>query len=170
LILLIRQDKKPSMEKLTAAEIKVARLIQLDIPLTGRPFEQIGRACGLAEGEVLNITRHLLEKGYIRRFGAILRHQKAGYTKNALVIWAVPPDQIEAVGKILAAFTFISHCYERDPAFQGKYNLFTMLHTQEDNIEAIINQMSAAMNNRDFMILESLQEYKKISPEYFVND
>ncbi|MEN6375435.1 MAG: Lrp/AsnC family transcriptional regulator [Smithella sp.] len=158
------------MEKLTVAEIKVARLIQLDIPLTGRPFEQIGRACDLAEEEVLNITRRLLEKGYIRRFGAVLRHQKAGYTKNALIIWAVPLDQIEAAGKTMAAFPFISHCYERNPAFQGKYNLFTMLHAQSDNIEAIIDQMAAAINNHDFLILESIQEYKKISPEYFVND
>ncbi|MEN6487509.1 MAG: Lrp/AsnC family transcriptional regulator, partial [Smithella sp.] len=105
------------MEKLTVEEIKVARLIQLDISLAARPFGQIGRACDLSEEEVLNIIRHLLQKGYIRRFGAILRHQKAGYTKNALIIWAVPPDQIENAGKILAAFPFISHLYERNPAF-----------------------------------------------------
>ena len=158
------------MEKLTVEEIKVARLIQLDISLAARPFGQIGRACDLSEEEVLNIIRHLLQKGYIRRFGAILRHQKAGYTKNALIIWAVPPDQIENAGKILAAFPFISHLYERNPAFQGKYNLFTMLHAQNDNITAIMDQMAAAINNRDFLILESLQEYKKTSPEYFVND
>ncbi len=158
------------MEKLTAAEIKVARLIQLEIPLVSRPFSRIGQACGLAEEDVLNITRHLLEKGYIRRFGAVLRHQKAGYTKNALIIWAIPPDQIEAAGKILAAFPFISHCYERDPAFLGKYNLFTMLHAQNDNIAGSIDQMAAAISNRHFLILESLQEYKKTSPEYFVND
>lgn len=167
MILLIRQDKKPSMRKLTAAEIKVARFIQADIPLTGRPFEQIGQDCGLAEEDVLEITTHLLENGYVRRFGAVLRHQKAGYTKNALIIWALPPDQIETAGKMLAGFSFISHCYERNPAFQGKYNLFTMLHAQNDNIEAIIDQMAAAINNRDFLILESIREYKKISPEYF---
>ncbi len=158
------------MEKLTVAEKKVARLIQLDIPLAGRPFEQIGRACGLAEEETLNITRRLLQKGYIRRFGAVLRHQKAGYTKNALIIWAVPPDQIEKAGKILAGFPFISHCYAREPSFQGKYNLFTMLHAQNHNITIIIDQIAAAINNRDFLILESIQEYKKTSPEYFVND
>lgn len=158
------------MEKLTAAEKKVARLIQLDIPLASRPFRETGQACGQSEEEVLNITRRLLEKGYIRRFGAILRHQEAGFTRNALVIWSVPPDQIEKAGKTLAAFPFISHCYERDPAFQGKYNLFTMLHAQNDNIDTIINKMAEAINCCDFLILESLQEYKKTSPEYFIND
>ncbi|PKN68555.1 MAG: Lrp/AsnC family transcriptional regulator [Deltaproteobacteria bacterium HGW-Deltaproteobacteria-10] len=155
------------MEKLTAAEKKVARLIQRDIPLVKRPFQETGRACDLNEAEVLNITRHLQKEGYIRRFAAILRHQKAGYTRNALLVWSVPPDQIEEAGKVLAAFPFISHCYERKPAFQNKYNLFTMLHTQNENIELIIKQMAQSINSNDYAILESLQEYKKISPEYF---
>jgi siroheme decarboxylase len=158
------------MGKLTAAEKKVARLIQDDIPLVGRPFRETGKACDLSEEEVLNIIRRLLEKGYIRRFCAILRHQKAGYTKNALVVWAVPDEQMEEAGKILAAFPFISHCYERKPAFQNKYNLFSMLHTQNEDMELMINQMAESINSRDFLILESLQEYKKISPEYFPHD
>ena len=155
------------MRKMTAAEIKVARLIQLDIPLVNRPFRGIGKACSLNEEEVLNITERLLRDGYIRRFGAILRHQKAGFTGNSLVIWSVPPDQIQKAGKILASCPFVSHCYERKPAFQNKYNLFTMVHTQDDNIISIVNKMAGSINSRDFLILESIQEYKKISPEYF---
>lgn len=158
------------MEKLTAAERKVARIIQHDIPAVTRPFGEIAKECGLSEEEVLNMTKRLLQKGYIRRFGAILRHQKVGYTRNAMVVWSVPPDQIEKTGKTLATFSCISHCYERNPAFQNKYNLFTMLHAQEDNMSAIIDKIAEAINCRDFLILESLQEYKKISPEYFEND
>ena len=155
------------MEKLTAAEKKVARLIQSDISLVNRPFRETGKACDLNEEEVLNITGRLQQKGYIRRFGAILRHQKAGYVKNALLVWSAPQDQIENAGKIFASFSFISHCYERKPAFQNKYNLFTMLHTQNDDIASIINKMAESINSRDFLVLESLQEYKKISPKYF---
>jgi siroheme decarboxylase len=155
------------MEKLTAAEKKVARLIQLDIPVESHPFRETGTACGISEEEVLDITRRLQQKGYIRRFAAILRHQKAGYVNNALVVWSVPPEQIESAGKTLATFSFISHCYERKPAFQNKYNLFSMLHTQNENIESIINEMAEAINNHDYLILESIQEYKKKSPEYF---
>jgi DNA-binding Lrp family transcriptional regulator len=155
------------MEKLTVAEKMVARNIQRDIPLIKRPFQEIGIACGLSEQEVLNIIRRLQQKGHIRRFAAILRHQQAGYTRNALIVWSVPPEQIEDAGKILAAFPFISHCYARKPAFQNKYNLFSMLHTQKENIEFLVNQMAESINSRDFLILESIQEYKKISPEYF---
>ena len=155
------------MENLTVAEKMVARYIQRDIPLMKRPFQEIGIACGLGEQEVLNIIRRLEQKGHIRRFAAILRHQQAGYTGNALIVWSVPPNKIEDAGKILAAFPFISHCYARKPAFQNKYNLFSMLHTQNENIEFLVNQMAESISSRDFLILESIQEYKKISPEYF---
>jgi siroheme decarboxylase len=155
------------MKKLTEVEQKVAGLLQLDIPLVYRPFQETGKACGLNGKEVLDITRHLLNKGYIRRIAAILRHQKAGYTRNALVVWSVPSEQIEKAGKILSTFDAVSHCYERRPAFQGKFNLFTMLHTRNEDVLSIIEKMATAAGIKDYLILESIQEYKKKSPEYF---
>jgi DNA-binding Lrp family transcriptional regulator len=119
------------MQKLTVLEQKIARHIQSDIPLVSRPFRNIADDCTLTEDEVLKITKKLLHNGAIRKFTAILQHQKAGYNKNALVVWSVPPEQIVGAGEKMAAYKFISHCYERNPAFQGKYNLFTMLHAQE---------------------------------------
>jgi DNA-binding Lrp family transcriptional regulator len=115
----------------------------------------------------VNISQAFLEKGIMRKFGAILRHQKAGYGKNALVVWSVPADQIEKAGKIFASFLFVSHCYERNPAFIKKYNIFTMLHSKDENILSLIKNMATATDINDYIILESIQEYKKISPEYF---
>ena len=69
------------------------------------PFNEIGNLCGLTEEEVLNTINQLFKKGFIRRYGAILRHQKAGYEKNALVLWSVPAEQTEKAGK---HFRFIS--------------------------------------------------------------
>jgi DNA-binding Lrp family transcriptional regulator len=155
------------MEKLTAAEKKVARLIQRDIPVTGRPFGELAGINGLDKEEFLDTILKLLREGFIRKFGAILRHQEAGYTGNALVIWSVPPDQIEKAGRALAAFDSVSHCYERKPAFQNKYSLFTMLHTKDEDVLSLIKKMAAATGIRDYLMLESLQEYKKTSPEYF---
>jgi siroheme decarboxylase len=167
LILFFRQARSYSMEKMTIGEKKVARALQHDIPLGRSPFEKIGASCNITAAEIVKMSQSFLQKGIMRKFGAILRHQKAGYVKNALAVWSVPPDQIEKAGKIFASFSFISHCYERKPAFRNKYNLFTMLHTQNDDIASIINEMAESINSRDFLILESLQEYKKISPEYF---
>jgi len=155
------------MEKINNEKKNVASFIQGDIPLVSSPFDEIGEFCGLTADEILNISLSLLEKGIMRKFGAILRHQKAGYGKNALVMWSVPANQIEKAGKILSSFLFVSHCYERNPAFREKYNIFTMLHSKDKNILSMIKEMVMATDINDYIILESIQEYKKSSPEYF---
>jgi siroheme decarboxylase len=155
------------MRKLSAAERKVACLIQGDIPVTSQPFRELAGINGLDKEEFLNIILKFFHEGLIRKFGAILRHQKAGYTKNALVIWSVPPGQVRKAGQALAAFDSVSHCYQRKPAFQNRYNLFTMLHAKDEEVLSLIKKMAAATGIKDYLMLESLQEYKKTSPEYF---
>jgi DNA-binding Lrp family transcriptional regulator len=155
------------MKRLNNEKKNVARFIQGDIPLVSSPFDEIGAYCGLTADEIVNISQSFLEKGIMRKFGAILRHQKTGYEKNALVAWSVPADQIEKAGKMFASFYFVSHCYERNPAFKNKYNIFTMLHSKDKNILSIIKDMEIATDINDYIILESIQEYKKTSPEYF---
>jgi len=167
LILFFKQDKIYYMEILNNKEKKVARFIQGDIPLVSSPFDEVGSYCGLTADEFVNISQSFLEKGIMRKFGAILRHQKAGYEKNALVVWSVPADQIEKAGKIFVSFLFVSHCYERKPAFREKYNIFTMLHSKDEIIFSLVKDMVTATDIHDYLILESIQEYKKTSPEYF---
>jgi DNA-binding Lrp family transcriptional regulator len=153
--------------KITAKKVKVAGLLQGDIQLESRPFRKIADSCGVTEKEIINILKKLNSEGYIRKFGAILRHNKIGYEKNALVVWSVPKNQIEKTVNIFASSPFISHCYERNPVFKSKYNLFTMLHIKSEDMTSLINKMAASIDIHDFLILESLKEYKKTSPEYF---
>jgi hypothetical protein len=42
-----------------------------------------------------------------------------------------------------------------------------MLHSKDKNILSMIKDMATATDINDYIILESIQEYKKISPEYF---
>ena len=167
LILFSRQDKIYLVKKLTVKQKKVARVIQKDISVMRFPFNEIGNLCGLTHADVLDATKQLFKKGFIRKYGAILRHQKAGYEKNALVAWSVPEEQTEKTGNMFASIPFISHCYERKPAFREKYNIFTMLHSKNENILSLITDMAISTGIHDYLILESIQEYKKTSPEYF---
>jgi DNA-binding Lrp family transcriptional regulator len=155
------------MVNLTSTEKTVAKLIQTDIPLALRPFQKLADLCDLREDEVLDIIKNFLQDKVIRKFGAILRHQKVGFTINALVIWSVPQIHVEEAGRKLAAYNFITHCYERMPAFQNKYNLFTMLHAREKDIDSQVEEIAVSLSIKDYLILESIQEYKKNSPEYF---
>jgi len=154
-------------DSLTVKQKKVACVIQKDIAVMRFPFNELGNLCGLTNEEVLDTIKQLFKKGFIRKYGAILRHQKAGYEKNALVVWSVPAEQTEKTGNMFASFPFISHCYERKPAFREKYNIFTMLHSKDEIILSLVKDMAAATNIHDYLILESIQEYKKTSPEYF---
>lgn len=155
------------MKTLSTSEIKALRILQGDISVSYRPFDEVAARSGLPIGELFGLLHKLKTEGVMRRFGAALRHQKAGYTKNALVVWSVGPQEIEKAGRICASLKCISHCYERRPPFLGKYDLFTMLHTQSDNISLLVDEISATIHCSDFLILESLQELKKTSPEYF---
>ncbi len=154
---------------LTEMEKKISRLIQQDIALEKRPFKKIAEKVGASEEEVLATIRYLMTKGTIRKFGAILRHQKAGFSHNAMVIWAVPQERIEFAGHALASFKEVTHCYERNPPFAGKYNVFTMVHFWEGNQEIIIQKLSQKTGIKDFKVLTSEEEYKKNSMEYFTD-
>jgi siroheme decarboxylase len=154
-------------KELSKQEVEIARLIQGDLPLTGHPFKGFEGLTGLTEEEILRSIGDLMKRGIIRKFGAILRHQKAGYTRNAMVIWAVPEDKREVVGNILASFPEITHCYERTPPFEGKYTIFSMVHFRAGEEDDIIRKLSAASGIKDFKVLTSEEEYKKSSMEYF---
>jgi len=164
-----KQGVRKSLETsaLSPQEADIARLIQGDIPLTGRPFQRIAETAGLTEGEVLSLAGGLRERGIIRKFAAIVRHQKVGYTHNVMVLWAVPPAHTEAAGKALSFFAEVTHCYERTPPFAGRYNLFTMAHFRNEADEVLLREMAAAAGVADFRVLRSLEEFKKNSMEYF---
>jgi siroheme decarboxylase len=154
---------------LTEIEKKISRLVQQDITLEKRPFKDIAEKVGASEEQVLSTIRGLMTKGTIRKFGAILRHQKAGFPHNAMVIWAVSQERIEFAGNALASFREVTHCYERTPPFAGKYNVFTMVHFGEGNQESVIQKLSQETGIKDFKVLTSIEEYKKSSMEYFTD-
>src|SRR5512136_1853582 len=154
---------------LSELEKKISMLVQQDIPLEKRPFKNIAEKLGVSEERVLATIHSLMKKGTIRKFGAILRHQKAGFSHNAMVIWAVSQDRAEFTGHALASFKEVTHCYERTPPFAGKYNVFTMVHFGKGNQESVIQKLSQKTGIKDFQILTSEEEYKKSSMEYFTD-
>jgi glutamate-1-semialdehyde 2,1-aminomutase len=148
-------------------EKAVARMIQGDISLDRCLFKGLANLAGLTEEDILQAINDMMGKGVIRKFGAILRHQKAGYAENAMLIWAAPEDQCEVTGNILASFPEITHCYERTPPFEGKYTIFTMVHFRTGEMERVIEKLSRAAGITDFKVLTSEEEYKKSSMVYF---
>ena len=94
---------------------KIIGFIQGDLPLDLRPFAVMADKIGITEDECVERIRSLKEKGIIRRFGATLRHQEAGFSSNAMIAWLVPDDRVEEVGRTMADFREVTHCYQRRP-------------------------------------------------------
>ena len=164
------------MAVVTDMEKRIAQEIQGDIPLDKRPYDIIGKRIGIKESDVIDVLKRLQEEGIMRRFGAVLRHREAGFRDNAMVVWAVPEEKCEEAGSLLASYREITHCYERTPALDGVYNLFTMVHlaggdpeetSGKDRIDEFVAGVSSAIGIGKYKILRSLEEFKKSSMEYF---
>ena len=154
--------------QLTADDKKLIRQIQGDLPISPTPFQPLARPLGLEEKEFLNRVRQLIRRRIIRRFGAILRHQKAGYRGNAMVVWKVPEYRIPQVSRAMASFPAVSHCYLRPPFPQWPYNLYTMVHGQsEKDCRLAAQKISKETGLKDYRLLFSKREHKKSSMRYF---
>lgn len=146
----------------SAREQAVLRLLRSDLPLSSRPFRIIAKKAGLEEDEVISIIKSLEGKGAIRRLGAVLGHRALGYTANALVLWAVPEEQVEEMGRLMASFPEITHCYHRQVPPGWSYNLFTMIHAlNRDLCMEKIRRIARKIGSDDYQVLFSTHEFKK---------
>lgn len=160
---------KKSAPTFSETEQRILALAGADLPDGPTPFAAIADQAGCSEAEVLALLTRLKDEGVIRRFGATLRHQKAGYGHNAMVAWRVDdPDEAQRVGKIMADRPEISHCYIRRTYPQWRYNLYTMIHGKNpgDCME-VVRTISEGTGVTDYQILQSVRELKKISMRYF---
>jgi DNA-binding Lrp family transcriptional regulator len=153
----------------TRAEHKVLEQLQGSIPLSPTPFADIARNAGVDEEFVISLIKEMKDKGYIRRFGATLRHQKAGYGFNAMVAWYVEEgDDLDAIGTTMAKRPEISHCYHRTNCMDWPYNLYTMIHGKsKDDCLRVVDELVQETGVTQFDLLFSTKELKKTSMHYF---
>ena len=71
----------------TDAERRILAIVQQDLPDTLTPFADIAKAAGpgVTEDMVIDLLSRLKEEGVIRRFGASIKHQRAGWSANAMI-------------------------------------------------------------------------------------
>ncbi len=161
--------EKSDCVKLTDEDKQIIRALQEDLPDTISPYEALVLKLGISEKKLLDKISLYLEKGILRRLGAVVRHQKVGYNHNMLVAWRVPDHLVPSIGKKMASYSEITHCYERSTFPQWPYNLFTMVHgTSRETCESFIKKLSRENAIDGYQILTSLKELKKTSMKYFV--
>ncbi|MFH0726145.1 MAG: AsnC family transcriptional regulator [Pseudomonadota bacterium] len=155
-------------DSLDELDKRIIAAVQADIPVTERPYAEIARQLGISEETLLDKLNLFCRQGIIRRFGATLRHQKSGFSANAMVAWQINEAHIAKVGEKFSSFPQVSHCYRRNPTAQWPYNLYTMVHAHDqESCREIARQMASAVPVVDYAILFSRKELKKTSMAYF---
>jgi DNA-binding Lrp family transcriptional regulator len=121
-----------------------------------------------SEEALFEWLRRMEHLGYMRRFAAILHHRNAGFLANAMVVWQVPPEQVDAVGEQMALFREVSHCYRRPVYPHWPYPLFTMIHAATHSAcMDVVARIEARVGSFPHKNLFSTKEYKKTRVKYF---
>jgi DNA-binding Lrp family transcriptional regulator len=154
--------------KLDPLDEDILRIMQDDIPLVSRPFLVVAERLGVTEQEVMDRVRRMIKAGVVRRFSASIRHRKLGIKANPMIVWKVPDERVEEVGRLFSEFDEVTHCYERAIA-PGKweYNLYTMIHGYDtESVERLAKKLARTAGIKDYMMLYSIKEYKKTYKRY----
>ena len=107
----------------------------------------------------------------MRRFAAVLNHRNAGFVQNGMGVWKVDEDHCEEMGRVMAGFRGVSHCYERPTYDDWPYRLFSMTHGRDKaECEAVLRAISDETGLTEYDVLYSTREYKKTRLRYFTPD
>ncbi len=148
--------------------------LQQGLPLVSRPYQQIAEKINSSESEVINYIELMREKGDIKRFGLVVRHRKLGYKSNAMVVWNVSDQQVDALGQCFGQFDFVTLSYKRPRNLPDwPYNLFCMIHGQDrDDVQSNLQLMikSCEVQGVKHEILFSTRCFKQRGAIYIHSD
>jgi DNA-binding Lrp family transcriptional regulator len=148
----------------------LAALVEDGVPLVERPYAAWAARLGIAEARVLDTLQRWLAQGSLRRFGVVVRHHELGYDQNAMTVFDVPDDEVDACGAALARQLGVTLCYRRARAEGWPFNLYCMVHGRE---RAAVRQLideaacAAGLQHQPHEVLFSLRRFKQQGASYF---
>lgn len=150
---------------------ELVRVLQQDLALEERPFDAWAQELGITTEQLFISAARLQEAKLLRRFSAVMHHRDAGYISNAMAVWEVPEERCAEVGAKMAAFSAVSHCYQRPTYPDWPYSIFTMVHGRKkgDCLE-IVDAIERETGITDRALLFSTKEFKKVRVEYYTGD
>ena len=143
-------------------ECRVLEALQQDLSLEPVPFAIPAEKIGITTHQLFSITRGLMQKGVVKRYGANINHNSYGYRFNAMTCLEVDDAEADKMGGYFASLKLVSHCYLRkaDPLFP--YNFYAMVHCQNQNeYHVIMKNAEIEAGIGDYIALVSAKEIKK---------
>ena len=156
------------MENFSLQDKEIIRALQEDFPLCEEPYKILAQRVGMSEEDFLRRVKEFVDEKKIRKMGAVLRHREVGFKANALCAWHVSPEKLDAVAQVMSSHAAVSHCYDRTPAPNWNYNLYTMIHAKtREECEKIIDELAKLAGTDDYKVLYTKREWKKTGMKYF---
>jgi len=84
-----------------------------ELPLTERPFADVGRELGISEDEVIERLRRMLAHGTLTRFGPLFQIERAGGL-FVLAALEVPEANFARITALVNALPEVAHNYRRE--------------------------------------------------------
>ncbi|MCW8962851.1 MAG: Lrp/AsnC family transcriptional regulator [Gammaproteobacteria bacterium] len=154
-----KQSADVTLDELDRGIIEVT---QSGLPLTPEPFNEIAVQLGSDTATIMSRMQAMLEKGVIRRIGAVPNHYRLGLRGNGMSVWDVPDDRLGVLGEKMGQLEFVSHCYERPRHLpQWPYNLFAMVHGHDRDevnrkVEQIADMLGSECNRHDVLFSSAI--------------
>jgi DNA-binding Lrp family transcriptional regulator len=146
---------------------KVLRIASGDLPIAPTPFDAWADRAGVSPDEFIEILGQSVDRGAVRRFGAVLSPVKGGMRANAMVAWEVGMGDADRAGAVMAGFSAVTHCYLRRPAPGWPYALYTMVHAKDDAaLDRTVRRIAEETGIASYVVLKTVRELKKTSPDY----
>ncbi|KGJ88067.1 siroheme decarboxylase subunit beta [Thalassotalea sp. ND16A] len=151
-------------------QLQLFNAIESGLPLVAQPYLALAEEIGVSEEQVIAMITDWQQQGLIRRFGLVIRHRKLGYVANAMVVWDVEDEQVDAIAEILAEQKVVTLCYRRPRVLpHWPYNLFCMVHGKNrDQVEAQLAQICqhSELKSLSKKLLFSNKAYKQRGGRY----
>jgi len=140
---------------------QILKGLQKGLKVVKRPFDFISDD----EFEIYDGLLHIagmIQDGVINRLGAMVNHNKLGFTANAMFVCKANKSRAIKIGEKLAALGIVSHCYQRKPFKGWPYNIFAMMHGRDmGDIRKVVERFVKKEGIKSFAVLPTTEKLKK---------
>jgi len=85
-----------------------------------------------------------------------------------MIVWHCPQEELDTYGELLARQHEVTHCYHRPSHPDWPFNLYAMIHAQEQSkCLELAERIAQTVHLREYQVLFSSKEFKKIRLKLF---
>ncbi|MCV6548191.1 MAG: Lrp/AsnC family transcriptional regulator [Cohaesibacter sp.] len=161
----IVRAEAPDLSCIQSEDRALLTALEDGLPLSGRPYMELAQKLGWTEARILGRLQDLSDGKIIRRFGCVVHHRRVGYKANAMVVWDIDDQNVDAIATRLARDPGVSLCYRRNRhGTRWPYNLYCMVHAASRlDAHCVIERLNMQVNKdaRHHTILFSSRCFKQ---------